>query len=300
LRQNPNVELQRKEAGVPTTDRIRLRLLAVVAGSTVAGVVAVFGALATPAQSITSEQLADESSALLADARALTFEAELRVRYPPAPCPAGTPVAVECFARTGGGTIRGLGSVTESYAYSVESLPAGCNPEPVRVLPAAARLSVLGKGEIEIRVAGTGCLSRVPPNPLLAEETFTITGGSGRYAGASGGGTIAHVSYGPPGWSGRDKWTGTLVVPELSFDVTPPTLTGASNRTIRVPKRLKRIRVRYAVDARDDVDGQLPVTCEPRSGSWFTVGRTRVLCSATDTSGNESGATFVVTVKRKR
>jgi hypothetical protein len=82
--------------------------------------------------------------------------------------------------------------------------------------------------------------------------------------------------------------------------VTPPTLTGASNRTIRVPKRLKRIRVRYAVDARDDVDGQLPVTCEPRSGSWFTVGRTRVLCSATDTSGNESGATFVVTVKRKR
>jgi HYR domain len=279
--------------------RIGLPLLAVAMLSIAAGVVAVVGARAAQRAAVSRDLLVKERSALRADTGTLTFKAELRVTYPPTACPAGAPNTLECFTRTGRGIIRGLGSVEESYAYVVETLPGGCDPEPVRVLPGTASLGVPGKGEIEIRVAGTGCLSRVPPNPLRAEETFTITAGSGRYAGASGGGTIAHVSNGPPGWSGVDTWTGTLVVPGLSFDLTAPMLAGARNKTIRVPARLKRVRVRYTLTARDDVDGALPVTCEPRSGSWFTVGRTRVRCSAVDTSGNESKAAFAVTVKRK-
>jgi HYR domain len=114
-----------------------------------------------------------------------------------------------------------------------------------------------------------------------------------------GSGTIAHVSNGLPSWKGEDTWTATIVVPGLSFHLDAPTLTGARSTSVRVPKRVKRIRVRYAVTARDDVDGKVAANCRPRSGSWFAVGRTLVRCSAMDTSGNERTATFAVTVKRK-
>jgi HYR domain len=235
-----------------------------------------------------------------ADTGTLTFEAELTVRYPPTACPAGTPNSVECFARTGNGTIRGLGTVKESYPYVVEDLPPGCAADQVRVPPATVRLSVAGKGEIELRLGGSGCLTRVPPDPVRGEETFTVTGGSGRYAGASGGGTITHESNGPPSWRGRDTWTGTLVVPGLDFDLTAPTLAGARDRTVRASRGTKRVRVVYAVSSQDDTDGAVHVACRPTSGSWFSVGRTRVRCSATDTSGNESTASFIVTVQRAR
>jgi hypothetical protein len=230
----------------------------------------------------------------------LTLAAELPVKYPPTACPPGTPSSIECYARTGSEIIRGLGNVTETYPYFVDGLPAGCAGDEVRVLPATVRLSVGGKGEFELRVQGSGCLGRVPPNPVQGVETFTITGGSGRYAGASGTGMITHVSYGPPDWAGRDAFAGTLVVPGLDFDLTAPVMTGARNMTVRAPRGKKRIRVRYAVSARDEVDGAVRAACRPRSGSWFRVGRTRVRCSATDTSGNESTAAFIVNVKRAR
>jgi hypothetical protein len=246
--------------------------------------------------SVTGARLA-AGSVVLATTGSLTFAGELQGKYPPTSCPAGSPSTLECFARIGRGIIRGLGSVEESYAYTVEGLPGGCPPEPVRVLPTTVRLSIAGKGEIEIRLPGTGCLSRVSPTPLEAKETFTILGGSGRYTGASGSGTLAHVSYGPSAWRATDTWTGTLVVPGLEFDLTAPTITGAANKLVRVRSGVKRVRVTYAVTAQDDVDAGIPTTCLPRSRSWFKVGRTPVLCTATDTSGNVSRARFVVAVR---
>ncbi|TML03354.1 MAG: HYR domain-containing protein [Actinobacteria bacterium] len=88
-------------------------------------------------------------------------------------------------------------------------------------------------------------------------------------------------------------------VPGLDFDLTPPVLTAPGRKTVLAPRRLKRVRVTYVVTAQDDADGALPVTCRPSSGSWFSIGRTRVRCSATDTSGNESAIIFVVAVKRQ-
>jgi len=107
-------------------------------------------------------------------------------------------------------------------------------------------------------------------------------------------------SFGPPRFSGVDSWRGTLVVPGLRFDLTAPTMEGAANKRIRAPRRAKRVRVVYTVTARDDVGGVLPMTCSPRSGARFAVGRTRVQCSAADTSGNQARATFSITVKRRR
>ena len=229
-----------------------------------------------------------------------TLSAELTVKYPLTNCPPGLPSSIECYARTGSEIVRGLGTVTEVYPYFVDSAPAGCAGDEVRVLPATVRLSVTGKGEIELRVGGSGCLARGPRHPVQGVETFTVTSGSGKYTHASGGGTITHVSFGPPDFSGRDTWTGTLVVPGLEFDLTAPVVTGARNKTVRARRGKKRVRVKYAVSARDAVDGAIPVACQPRSGSWFRVGRTRVRCSATDSSGNQSSAIFMVVVKRAR
>ena len=250
-------------------------------------------AVVVPAASAEPQRVAHAS-----EVGALTFQAELLVTYPSMSCPAGTPREIECFARTGKGTIRGLGTVEESYAYALENQPAGCSAEAVRLPPTTARFTVAGKGSIEIRVTGTECLLR-SGGSLSAQHAFIVTGGSGSYAGASGGGTISHISYGPPAWRGRDTWSGNVAVPGLAFDLTAPSLIGTRNIALRAPKRANRMRVAYSVKAHDEVDAAVPADCRPRSGSWFKVGRTTVHCLATDTSANEARGSFVVTVRRR-
>lgn len=53
----------------------------------------------------------------------------------------------------------------------------------------------------------------------------------------------------------------------------------------------------FTPTANDDVDGTVPVTCVPASGSTFPVGVTTVTCTATDSSGNTGNAGFSVTVQ---
>ena len=249
------------------------------------------------------------AGALVASARGenptgtLDFRFELRITYPSTSCPTGTPSTVECFDRTGSGVVPGLGNVEESYAYAIDNASRNCPvqlEQESRRLPATtARLSVAGKGTIELRIGASDCIARVG-FPIEATVPFTITGGSGLYSGASGAGSVTTVSNATTPASGVDTWAGTLAVPGLQFDVTPPTITGARSKTVRAPRRAKRIRVTYSVTARDDVDGVVPAKCSPRSGSRFKLGRTRVTCTATDTSGNETAASFTVSVRRRR
>ena len=51
-----------------------------------------------------------------------------------------------------------------------------------------------------------------------------------------------------------------------------------------------------AVSANDDVDGPLDAACDWGSGATFPLGPTTVECSATDSSGNISYASFTITV----
>jgi HYR domain len=114
--------------------------------------------------------------------------------------------------------------------------------------------------------------------------------GMGAYQGASGRATVARsLSAG----HGSEWWTGT------EFDITPPTIAGAVAKSVRAPKTARRVRVTYKVTASDAVDGQVPVTCLPRSGGWFPIGRTLVTCQARDKSGNTGRARFAVTVRRR-
>ena len=54
--------------------------------------------------------------------------------------------------------------------------------------------------------------------------------------------------------------------------------------------------VTFATTAMDRVDGEVPLTCTPQSGSLVPFGATTVQCSATDSRGNESNGSFIVTV----
>jgi hypothetical protein len=160
---------------------------------------------------------------------------------------------------------------------------------------------VARKGEIDVATPDTPCV------PILVAEwqirPFTVTGGTGIYAGASGSGTLTPSlgSLTSQGRTGTETWTGTLMVPGLEFDLTAPTLTGATNKTVKAQKGAKSARVTFRVTAQDDRDGgALPVSCSPRSGSAFRIGKTRVTCHASDTSANSVKASFTVTVKRRR
>ena len=248
--------------------------------------------------------LATEASGHGVAVGSLALQLDIDLSNPETPCPSGTPTAFQCFARTGSAVVPGLGSVQEAHNYVLENGPAGCVPSPgakaVRLVPSTVVLTVAGKGSVDFSTSGTGCLSL--DGTLIAKETFTITSGSGAYAGASGSGTV-ETHFNPPGtgtFRGADIWAGTLTVPGYAFDLTPPTIKGAKNRTVRVPHRAKRARIHYSVTAEDDADSNVPVTCRPRSGSRFRVGRTRVTCSAMDTSANRGTATFTVTVRRRR
>ena len=219
----------------------------------------------------------------------LTFEAVLAMHSRLGPCPPGSPPAADlCAARTGSGAVRGLGGVSETYTFFVQE--GDCD----RVFETRVRLEVAGKGELQLAVDEYRgeCIS----SALKLSRAFTITGGSGIYAGASGGGTVNHLAG--DGSAGTDTWTGTLNVPGLEFDVTSPALSGAVSKTVRARKGSKRVRVTYRVTASDAVDGSVPVSCQPRSGSRFKVGRTFVKCSATDKSANAKAGRFRVTVKR--
>jgi hypothetical protein len=121
------------------------------------------------------------------------------------------------------------------------------------------------------------------------------------YAGAAGGGTVTTNSFGPlDNFSGEDAWRGTLIVPGYAFDLTTPTITAAHNKTVRIPRRARHARVTYTLTAQDDVDGLVRVTCLPRSGAVFGLGRTTVTCSATDASGNTGTASPTIVTSSQR
>jgi HYR domain len=215
-------------------------------------------------------------------------------------CPLGSPESLECPARTGDGAAPGLGAVTEAYSYFVHNGPPLCSEGNEKVLDYPVRWVVANRGEIEFAVAAAPQCIVASPAVESVTQSFTVTGGTGIYAGASGRGTVARAlgASSDGSFRGFETWTGTLSVPGLDFDVTAPILTGATNKTVKAKKGVKSARVTFQVTAQDDRDGALPVACKPRSGSRFPIGRTVVKCAATDSSANTAGASFRITVKR--
>jgi hypothetical protein len=232
----------------------------------------------------------------------LELRAELRTTtYRGDYCAPGSDVtrpSLTCFRRDGRGVVPGLGTVTSTYIHAHES--ARCLFPLIEVVAADVRFTVEGRGTIDIAMSEIEqCVPEI--QELRPSRSFRVVGGTGMYAGAIGSGTVRQLMlFTNDPQPGRDFWEGTLLVPGLEFDVTPPTLSGARGKTVRAPKGARAARVTFTVSAEDTVDGARPVSCAPRSGSRFTLGRTIVSCSAADTSGNVATARFPIVVRPRR
>jgi hypothetical protein len=85
----------------------------------------------------------------------------------------------------------------------------------------------------------------------------------------------------------------TLTV--TSCDTVPPVLSLPGDLTVAATSA-SGASVSFTATATDAVDGPVPVTCTPASGSLFALGTTTVSCSASDHSGNTATGSFTVTV----
>lgn len=83
--------------------------------------------------------------------------------------------------------------------------------------------------------------------------------------------------------------------PVTEIDTVPPVITVPE--TIELDSDTRNgLFVKYAVSAIDDVDGKVPVSCEPKFNTFFEVGTTVVYCIASDNSGNTADASFEVII----
>ena len=80
-------------------------------------------------------------------------------------------------------------------------------------------------------------------------------------------------------------------------DTTKPALTTAANLVVGNDSSTGAIVEYDAPSATDLVDGNVPASCAPASGTKFSLGTSTVTCSATDRAGNTATETFTVKVQ---
>ena len=171
----------------------------------------------------------------------------------------------------------------------------GSRRRPYRCAEMTVRPEVVGKGELELavdRYRGECIVVVVEP-----ERAFTVTGGSGIYAGASGGARChralrrrqprRHLDrHTECAWSGlRRDGADAHGCDQQDGEGQE----GGEKRARDLPGHRSGRQGRRVV-------GHVPA----RSGSRFRIGRTVVNCTATDTSANTTNASFRVTVRRTR
>lgn len=177
-------------------------------------------------------------------------------------------------------------------------------PDCVHLAVAGGSLATAGKGTLHFAGAKTGCAGSTSDGNLMlkGQVPVSVTGGDGDFLDGSGRGTVRLVSSGTATNNFAGPATGklelALTLPNGTFDIIAPKISGAVSKHVRAPKEAKRVRVTYRVTARDAVDGHVAVSCKPRSSSSFRIGRTKVTCSATDRSANQATAHFTVRVTR--
>lgn len=78
-------------------------------------------------------------------------------------------------------------------------------------------------------------------------------------------------------------------------DTTAPLLFVPANLTAQATSSAGA-QVLFTATAQDRVDGSVGVTCTPPSGATFAIGRTTVVCTASDSRGNDATASLTITV----
>jgi hypothetical protein len=201
----------------------------------------------------------------------------------------------------------------------------------VYVFPRLPRLSVLdveasegnaGTTNVTVRIAVTAAAPsssrlrvefRTVDNTARALNDYVSASGTVEIAGDARGATISLGVVGDVVGEPDETFFVVLSAPEnaalldpqatitiLNDDDAVPPVTDPKG-DVRVESRTAPVRVLYtSPGATDNVDGKVPVTCSPPSGSSFPAGSTTVKCTATDKNGNTSTTTFEVKVEPPR
>jgi HYR domain/HYDIN/CFA65/VesB-like, Ig-like domain len=194
------------------------------------------------------------------------------------------------------------------------------SPDPKPSGPVMLDPTVLGFGEQQVNttssthdltIRNTGTTQRHVTGVEIEGDNrgdFHVTANGCREPLAPGRSCVLGVSFRPTALGGR---TATLAL-RLTEPITPLQValdgTGVRASDRRAPTLKVRdltaeatskdgATVRYAVSAVDDVDGQVPIHCQPASGSVFHLGVTPVSCTAADNSGNTASGGFTITVR---
>jgi uncharacterized delta-60 repeat protein len=168
----------------------------------------------------------------------------------------------------------------------------------------ATDLARTGSGRLLLaggdRAAGTALVAAFLPSGAL-DATFG-TGGIARTdvsAENDGweGATLANGTLTTAGWAGDTIALARYTVGSGSGgDTTPPVIAPHPDMTVAATGPSGAV-VRYQPPAAtDDTDPEPVVRCAPAPGSLFPMGGTRVMCQASDASGNVSSSSFTVRV----
>ncbi len=194
------------------------------------------------------------------------------------------------------GAMFGLAPAVARAGTIVTGLGAGGTPQ-VSVFDAATaalQYSFLG---YDVSFAGG---VRVAAGDVDGDGTADIVTGTG-----PGGGPHVKVFDGStnaeirsffafdPGFTGGIYVAGGASLPTV--DKTPPVLSLPPDLLVDATGP-DGAAVSYTATANDAVDGVVPVTCSPPSGSRFPIGDTTVQCTARDAAGNVASGSFVVHV----
>src|SRR5262249_42628100 len=157
----------------------------------------------------------------------LQLQAVFQGKWHAVDCPPGTPQSTGCYLNVGSGTVSGLGNASETYTLFWNQADPNCTHSTYTT----AVIAVQGKGELDASLTDpyTPC---DPPPQEPTTLNFTVTGGTAKYAGATGSGTMRNVVHELGGGTGSmvDTWTGSLSA-SADFDTTSPAISGADSKT---------------------------------------------------------------------
>ena len=233
--------------------------------------------LALPVKVVKEATSAAGAAATFAAAAHDVVDGAVGVTCDPAP---GSTFALGTTAVVCTATDRAGNTASDAFTVVVEDTTA-----PEVSVPAALVVEATGANGAEVTYADVTA-SDVVDGPTGA--TCSKASGTTFPLGTT---TVTCVALDAAGNKGTASFTVKVV------DTTAPEVMAPANLVVGNDSPTGA-RVSYSgATASDLVDGALPVTCDPASGSLFPLGTTRVTCTASDNAGNPGRATFTVEVQ---
>jgi hypothetical protein len=176
---------------------------------------------------------------------------------------------------------------TDSGWWTTSTLTSAATPPPTVAVTGVTDGAQYDFGA----VPAAGC-SVTDSVDQYASATPVMSGPVGPRANVGLGAVTATCSYADS--AGQH---GTATVHYTIADLSPPVITQSADVTTEATGPAGASVTYPTPSATDLVDGPIPASCSPASGTTFPIGVTTVWCVAADITGNTAQASFSVTVR---